>query len=85
MRTAAIETFVTMRCNFLLGSLSNQWMAVAGTTPELADSPLCKPLVPMIEAALVGRHSFPCMLCTHPANAGYHQEWHEPCDPPERF
>ncbi|KAJ7359760.1 RNA dependent RNA polymerase-domain-containing protein [Mycena albidolilacea] len=52
MRTAAIETFVTMRCNFLLGSLSNEWMAVVGTTPELADSPLCKPLVPMIEAAL---------------------------------
>ncbi|KAF7360099.1 RNA-dependent RNA polymerase [Mycena venus] len=52
MRTAAIETFVTMRCNFLLGSLSNEWMALVGTTPELADSPLCKPLVPMIEAAL---------------------------------
>ncbi|KAF7351454.1 RNA-dependent RNA polymerase [Mycena sanguinolenta] len=31
MRTAAIETFVTMRCNFLLGSLSNEWMARVGT------------------------------------------------------
>ncbi|KAJ7266986.1 RNA dependent RNA polymerase-domain-containing protein [Mycena haematopus] len=52
MRTAAIETFVTMRCNFLLGSLSNEWMALVGTTPELADSPPCKALVPMLEAAL---------------------------------
>ncbi|KAF8169864.1 RNA dependent RNA polymerase-domain-containing protein [Mycena galopus ATCC 62051] len=52
MRTAAIETFVTMRCNFLLGSLSNEWFTLVGTTPELADSPLCKVLVPMLEAAL---------------------------------
>ncbi|KAJ6481999.1 RNA dependent RNA polymerase-domain-containing protein [Mycena sanguinolenta] len=38
MRTAAIKTFLTMRCNFLLGSLSNEWMALVGTMPELADS-----------------------------------------------
>ncbi|KAJ6489778.1 RNA-dependent RNA polymerase [Mycena sanguinolenta] len=52
MRTAAIETFVTMRCNFLLSSLSNEWMALVGATPELADSLPCKALVPMLEAAL---------------------------------
>ncbi|KAJ6449662.1 RNA dependent RNA polymerase-domain-containing protein [Mycena sanguinolenta] len=38
MRTAAIKTFLTMRRNFLLGSLSNEWMALVGTMPELADS-----------------------------------------------
>ncbi|KAK7030077.1 RNA dependent RNA polymerase-domain-containing protein [Favolaschia claudopus] len=52
MRTAAIETFVSMRCNFLLGSLSNEWTSLVGATPELADSPICRRLVPMIEAAL---------------------------------
>ncbi|KAJ7449020.1 RNA dependent RNA polymerase-domain-containing protein [Mycena galericulata] len=52
MRTDAIQTFVSLRCNFLLGTLSNEWMGIVGTTPALADSPMCKALVPMIEAAL---------------------------------
>ncbi|KAJ7723330.1 RNA dependent RNA polymerase-domain-containing protein [Mycena maculata] len=52
MRTDAIDTFVRMRCNFLLGALSNEWMGIVGTTPALADSPACKALVPMIEASL---------------------------------
>ncbi|KAJ6557807.1 RNA dependent RNA polymerase-domain-containing protein [Mycena capillaripes] len=52
MRKDAVQTFVTMRGNFLLGSLSNEWMDLVGTTPQLADHPLCKALVPMIEAAL---------------------------------
>ncbi|KAJ7099900.1 RNA dependent RNA polymerase-domain-containing protein [Mycena belliarum] len=53
MRKDAIKTFVSpMRCNFLLGSLSNEWMKHVGATPALADSALCKALVPMIEAAL---------------------------------
>jgi hypothetical protein len=62
MRKDAIETFVSMRCNFLLGALSNEWMALVGTTPELADSPACKALIPMIEAALV-RQSFALRAC----------------------
>ncbi|KAJ6583101.1 RNA dependent RNA polymerase-domain-containing protein [Mycena vulgaris] len=52
MRTDAIQTFVSMRGNFLLGALSNEWMGLVGTTPDLADSPACKALVPIIEAAL---------------------------------
>ncbi|KAK7030795.1 RNA dependent RNA polymerase-domain-containing protein [Favolaschia claudopus] len=52
MRTAAIETFTTVRCNFLLGSLSNEWRSLVGATPELVDCPILKRLVPMIEAAL---------------------------------
>ncbi|KAJ7448005.1 RNA dependent RNA polymerase-domain-containing protein, partial [Mycena latifolia] len=53
MRMDAIKTFCSpMRCNFLLGSLANKWMALVGTTPALANSPLCKALVPMIEVAL---------------------------------
>ncbi|KAJ6470498.1 hypothetical protein C8R45DRAFT_1015779 [Mycena sanguinolenta] len=38
MRTAVIKTFLTMRCDFLLSSLSNEWMGLVGTMPELADS-----------------------------------------------
>ncbi|KAJ6611459.1 RNA dependent RNA polymerase-domain-containing protein [Mycena sp. CBHHK59/15] len=52
MRTAAIDTFLSMRCNFHLGALANEWMARVGSTPALADSPDCKTLLPMIEAAL---------------------------------
>ncbi|KAJ7185908.1 RNA dependent RNA polymerase-domain-containing protein [Mycena filopes] len=52
MRVDAIETFVRFRCNFLLGALSNEWMALVGTTPQLADHPLCMALVPMIEETL---------------------------------
>jgi hypothetical protein len=63
MRKDAIETFVSMRCNFLLGALSNEWMALVGTTPELADSPACNALIPMIEAALV-RQSFALRACS---------------------
>ncbi|KAJ7018684.1 RNA dependent RNA polymerase-domain-containing protein [Mycena alexandri] len=48
----AQTTFVRLRCNFLLGALSNGWIALVGTTPALADHPLCMKLVPMIEEAL---------------------------------
>ncbi|KAJ7750864.1 RNA-dependent RNA polymerase [Mycena metata] len=40
MRGDAIQTFVRLRCNFLLGALSNEWIALVGTTPALADHPL---------------------------------------------
>ncbi|KAJ7193016.1 RNA dependent RNA polymerase-domain-containing protein [Mycena pura] len=52
MRADAIQTFLTLRCNFLLGSISNEWMARVGSTPALADSPACRALIPMLEAAL---------------------------------
>ncbi|KAJ7735731.1 RdRP-domain-containing protein [Mycena metata] len=52
MRGDAIQTFVRLRCNFLLGALSNEWIALVGTTPALADHPLCMKLVPMIEEVL---------------------------------
>ncbi|KAJ7134927.1 RdRP-domain-containing protein [Mycena crocata] len=52
MRKDAIETFISMRCNFLLGQLSKEWFDRVGATPALADSPPCAALVPMIEAAL---------------------------------
>ncbi|KAJ7083229.1 RNA dependent RNA polymerase-domain-containing protein [Mycena epipterygia] len=52
MRADAIETFISLRCNFHLGALSKEWMALVGTTPDLANSPVCLKLVPMIEAAL---------------------------------
>lgn len=57
MRADAIETFISLRCNFLVGQLSKEWMALVGTTPALANSPVCLKLVPMIEAALVGLQS----------------------------
>ncbi|KAJ6478829.1 RNA dependent RNA polymerase-domain-containing protein [Mycena vitilis] len=52
MRADAVKTFLSLRCNFVLGSLSNEWMDIVGTTPQLADHPLCQQLVPMLEKAL---------------------------------
>ncbi|KAJ7697677.1 RNA dependent RNA polymerase-domain-containing protein [Mycena rosella] len=52
MRKDAVDTFVGMRCNFLLGKLANDWMKAVGKSPALADSDMCQALVPMIEAAL---------------------------------
>ncbi|KAJ7812213.1 hypothetical protein B0H14DRAFT_3479027 [Mycena olivaceomarginata] len=52
MRADAIDTFISMRCNFLLGTISNEWMSLVGTAPALANSIVCLKLVPMIEAAL---------------------------------
>ncbi|KAJ7634456.1 RNA dependent RNA polymerase-domain-containing protein [Roridomyces roridus] len=51
-RKDAIQTFIALRCNFLLGAISKEWLRIVGTTPQLADWPPCKKLVPMIEAAL---------------------------------
>ncbi|KAJ6470735.1 RdRP-domain-containing protein [Mycena vitilis] len=52
MRANAIETFMDMRCNFLVGDISKEWMRVVGITKQLADLPECKALVPLIESAL---------------------------------
>ncbi|KAJ7269529.1 RdRP-domain-containing protein [Mycena rebaudengoi] len=52
MNKDAIDTFLGLRCNFLLGGLANEWMARVGTTPDLANSAACKTLLPMIEIAL---------------------------------
>ncbi|KAJ7430524.1 RNA dependent RNA polymerase-domain-containing protein [Mycena galericulata] len=52
MRTDAIEIFITLRCNFLLGELSNVWRGLVGSTPDLANLSHCKKLVPMIETVL---------------------------------
>ncbi|KAJ7875898.1 hypothetical protein B0H14DRAFT_3436895 [Mycena olivaceomarginata] len=52
MRADAIDTFISMRCNFLLGTISNECMSLVGTAPTLANSIVCLKLVPMIEAAL---------------------------------
>ncbi|KAJ6559991.1 RNA-dependent RNA polymerase [Mycena capillaripes] len=52
IRASAIETFMEMRCNFLVGQISKKWTEVVGTTDELADRPECKALVPLLEDAL---------------------------------
>ncbi|KAJ7665879.1 RNA dependent RNA polymerase-domain-containing protein [Mycena polygramma] len=52
MRADAVKTFMSLRCNFVLGSLSNEWMDIVGKTPQLADHPLCQQLVPLLEKAL---------------------------------
>ncbi|KAF7353316.1 RNA-dependent RNA polymerase [Mycena sanguinolenta] len=52
MRADAIKTFIEMRCNFLVGEMSNAWMKLVGGTPNLARHPECKALVPLIEEAL---------------------------------
>ncbi|KAF7352146.1 RNA-dependent RNA polymerase [Mycena venus] len=52
MLTDAIDTFIEMRCNFLVGEIFNQWMAIVGATPQLADLKECRELVPLIEDAL---------------------------------
>ncbi|KAJ7681879.1 RNA-dependent RNA polymerase [Mycena polygramma] len=52
MRADAIETFMDMRCNFLVGQISKEWTRLAGITKQLADLPECKALVPLIERAL---------------------------------
>ncbi|KAJ7799276.1 hypothetical protein B0H14DRAFT_2617204 [Mycena olivaceomarginata] len=57
MRADAIDTFISMRCNFLLGTISNEWMSLVGTAPALANSIVCLKLVPMIEAALRRKHA----------------------------
>jgi hypothetical protein len=60
MNKDGIDTFLGLRCNFLLGGLANEWMARVGTTPDLANSAACKTLLPMIETALVGY--LPCAI-----------------------
>ncbi|KAJ7919437.1 RNA dependent RNA polymerase-domain-containing protein [Mycena leptocephala] len=44
MRMDAIDTFMDMRCNFLVGQISNQWTKLVGTTEQLADLRECKAL-----------------------------------------
>ncbi|KAJ7767735.1 RdRP-domain-containing protein, partial [Mycena metata] len=52
IRSDAVETFIAMRCNFLVGQISNQWSDIVGATRELADLSQCRALVPLIETAL---------------------------------
>ncbi|KAF7316033.1 RNA-dependent RNA polymerase [Mycena indigotica] len=48
----AIKTFTDHRHNFLLGSLSNEFMKRVVTTRQLADADDCRALLPLILAAL---------------------------------
>ncbi|KAJ6464452.1 RdRP-domain-containing protein [Mycena sanguinolenta] len=52
MHADAIETFIDMRCNFLVGEMSKAWMKLVGSTPNLAHHPGCQALIPLIEEAL---------------------------------
>jgi hypothetical protein len=58
----AIDTFMDMRCNFLVGQISNQWTKLVGTTEQLADLRECKALVPLLEDALVAILQPHCFL-----------------------
>jgi hypothetical protein len=49
--TAARRTFIELRGNIFLGMVCNTWMGVTPRMPQLADSPLSKALVPIIEGA----------------------------------
>ena len=53
MRQAAIDTFMQLKFSRLLGMMSNEWTRHVELTPELADAPYCRDLVPLVESALV--------------------------------
>lgn len=59
MQTDAVELFMALRCNFLIGRLSKAWLADVGNTRAMSDAWFCKELAPLIEQALVCLHSAP--------------------------
>ena len=57
MPSAAVDTFVQLRFNALMGQMSDEWSRHVENSPELANAPYPLALVPLIEAALVGHPS----------------------------
>ncbi len=53
MPAAAVDTFIQLRHNRLLGMMANEWTKQVERYPELAHAPYPLELVPMIESALV--------------------------------
>ena len=58
MAQSAIETFIQLRFNRLLGRMANEWQRQAEKTSMLANAELPLQLVPLIESALVRLLSF---------------------------
>ncbi|KAI1792587.1 RdRP-domain-containing protein [Ganoderma leucocontextum] len=52
MPQAAIDTFLQLKFSRLLGMMANEWTHHVELTPQLADAPYCRELVPLIESAL---------------------------------
>ncbi|KAI0368426.1 RdRP-domain-containing protein [Pilatotrama ljubarskyi] len=52
MPSAAVNTFVNMKFNRLLGRMVNEWKRQVETTPLLANAEFPRQLVPLIESAL---------------------------------
>ena len=53
MPKAAVDTFMQLKFNRLLGMMANEWTRHVELTPDLARSAYCQELVPLIESALV--------------------------------
>ena len=62
MPQAAIDTFMQLKFSRLLGMMSNEWTRHVELTPELANAPYCRDLVPLVESALV---RILILLCKH--------------------
>lgn len=49
----AVQTFMQLKFNALMGQMANEWSRQVENTPQLANAPYPLQLVPLIEAALV--------------------------------
>ena len=74
MPTAAVQTFMQLKFNRLLGMMANEWTKQVEMSPELAEAPYPRELAPLIESALESDTSVDLASRAHTTcSAGSHE------------